>query len=128
MVVIPEDITKRAKKLRKVIEYHGELYHTHDKPEISDEAYDALVRELEGLESKYPELATLDSPTQRVGGKVLEKFEKVEHAVPQWSFNDAFDEVDIHAFDERIKKSLGKKFSYLVELKIDGLKVVLTYE
>lgn len=119
---------ERAEKLRKEIERHIELYHTQDAPEISDEAYDALVRELEELEANYPELATEDSPTKRVGGSVLEKFEKVEHEVAQWSFNDAFTEEDIKAFDERVKRLLGKEPEYLAELKIDGLKVVLTYE
>lgn len=125
---ISKDIRERAEKLRATIEHHIELYHTHDAPEISDEAYDALVRELEELEGRYPELATPDSPTQRVGGSVLEKFEKIAHTVPQWSFNDAFTEEDIRAFDERIKKNLGENYSYLAELKIDGLKVVLSYE
>ncbi|MDP3763115.1 MAG: NAD-dependent DNA ligase LigA [bacterium] len=123
-----KDIKERVKKLRETIERHGRLYHTLDKPEISDEAYDALVRELEQIELKYPELAASDSPTQRVGGKVLEKFEKVVHAVSQWSFNDAFDEPDIRAFDERIKRSLKISPAYTAELKIDGLKIVLTYE
>ena len=125
---IPKEIKKRADSLRRSIERHNRLYHTLDQPEISDEAYDALMRELEELESEYPELKTPDSPTQKIGSEVLEKFEKVEHAVPQWSFNDAFDEGDIRAFDERVKKALGEPFSYLAELKIDGLKVVLTYE
>lgn len=125
---IPQEIRERAEKLRATIERHIELYHTYDAPEISDEAYDALVRELEELESHYPELVTPGSPTQRVGGSVLEKFEKIAHRVPQWSFNDAFTEEDIRAFDERVKKNLGEDYSYLVELKIDGLKVVLSYE
>lgn len=125
---IPKKIIERAEKLRSSIEHHRHLYHTFDTPSISDEAYDALVRELESLEKQYPELLTDDSPTQRVGGAPLEKFEKVEHKVPQWSFNDAFDEKDIRAFDDRIRKNLGPEYSYLLELKIDGLKVVLTYE
>lgn len=125
---IPKEARERAIKLRKTIEHHIQLYHTYDAPEISDEAYDALLRELEEIEAQYPELATVDSPTKRVGGGVLEKFEKIEHAVPQWSFNDAFDEEDIKAFDARIRKNLNKPFDYLAELKIDGLKVVLTYE
>lgn len=125
---ISKEVKERAIKLKKTIERHIELYHTYDAPEISDEAYDALVRELEEIEAQYPELATLDSPTRRVGGGVLEKFEKVEHRVPQWSFNDAFDEEDIKAFDTRIRKNLNASFTYLAELKIDGLKVVLTYE
>lgn len=125
---IPKDKKERAKKLRETIEHHRQLYHTHDMPEISDEAYDGLVRELENLESEYPMLATSDSPTQRVGGEVLEKFEKVEHTVPQWSFNDAFDEEDILAFDDRVKRVLKISPEYTAELKIDGLKIVLTYE
>jgi DNA ligase (NAD+) len=124
----PTAIRERVTKLRETIEKHRQLYHTFDAPEISDEAYDALVRELEELESEYPEFRQGDSPTQRVGGAVLEKFEKVEHQVPQWSFNDAFDEDDIRAFDERVRKALGEEFRYTAELKIDGLKVVLTYE
>lgn len=118
----------RARKLRESIKRHNEFYHTLDKPEISDEAFDALVRELEELEVKYPELIRRKSPTVSVGGTVLEKFEKIEHAVRQWSFNDAFSEEDFRVFHERIKKLLGREPTYLVELKIDGLKIVLTYE
>lgn len=119
---------ERVKKLRKTIERHGKLYHSYDKPEISDETYDALVRELEDLEKRYPQLAEPDSPTRRVGGEILEKFEKVTHSVAQWSFNNAFDDESIRAFDKRVKKELGLSPEYLVELKIDGLKIVLTYE
>ncbi|MEK7227699.1 MAG: NAD-dependent DNA ligase LigA [Patescibacteria group bacterium] len=125
---IPKEIIERVKSLRAAIKRHNRLYHTLDRPEISDEAYDALVRELEELEAEYPELAAPESPTQKVGSEVLERFEKVEHTVPQWSFNDAFTEDDIRAFDERVKKLIGRGFTYTVELKIDGLKVVLTYE
>jgi len=125
---VTKKIKERVKKLRETIERHSRLYHTYDTPEISDEAYDALIRELERIELEYPTLATPGSPTGRVGGKILEKFEKVTHSVPQWSFNDAFDEDDIRAFDERIKRGLGESPEYLGELKIDGLKIVLTYE
>ncbi|OHA89752.1 MAG: hypothetical protein A2832_00525 [Candidatus Zambryskibacteria bacterium RIFCSPHIGHO2_01_FULL_44_22b] len=129
MVKIPKEILERVNKLRETIKRHSHLYHTLDKPEIEDSAYDALVRELEDLESQYPALNTPDSPTQQVGDVVLKEFSKVEHKVSQWSFNDAFDEDDIRAFDERIRRLLdGEKPEYLVELKIDGLKVVLTYE
>ncbi len=124
----PQEIKERLDNLRKTIEHHQHLYHTLDAPVISDEAYDALIRELEELEFQYPELKTADSPTQRIGGKPLEKFEKVEHVVSQWSFNDAFSEEDIRLFDERVKKALGRSVPYTAELKIDGLKVVLTYE
>lgn len=128
MEKLPKDLEKRAKRLRETIDRHRELYHTYDRPEISDEAYDALLRELEELEARYPKLVLPDSPTQKVGGEVLEKFEKVRHAVPQWSFNDAFNEDDITAFNTRMVKELGLVPEYLVELKIDGLKIVLTYE
>lgn len=124
----PESVTERAEKLRETINRHSHLYHTLDKPEISDEAYDALVRELEDLEREYPSLVTPDSPTQKIGDVVLKEFKKVEHTVPQWSFNDAFDEADIRAFDERIRRLVETAPDYLVELKIDGLKIVLTYE
>ncbi len=128
------DIEKRAEKLRKLIDYHRGLYHTHDKPEISDTAYDTLFQELEDIEEKYPELRTPDSPTQRVGGEPLPEFVKVQHKVAQWSFNDAFSEEDLRAFDERVKKFIksetGKEGTptYTCELKIDGLKIVLEYE
>ena len=128
MASAQKDIKERIKKLRETIKHHAELYHTHDTPEISDEVYDALISELEKLESQYPELITEDSPSQRVGGKVLEKFEKVMHAIPQWSFNDAFDEEEMRAFDERVTRGLQYSPEYTAELKIDGLKIVLTYE
>lgn len=127
-------IEERAKKLRDLINHHAHLYYTLDKPEISDSAYDALFEELETIEREHPELVTPDSPTMRVGGKPLEYFEKVEHKVPQWSFNDAFTEEDMKAFGERVDRFIlsetGKSESptYVCELKIDGLKVVLEYE
>ncbi len=129
-----KEVQKRAKKLQEMIDYHRHLYHTLDKPEISDSVYDSLLIELENLEREYPELITNDSPSLRIGGEPLKEFEKVNHVVPQWSFNDAFSEEDIRAFDVRIKKLLKENFKkeinpeYVVELKIDGLKVVLTYE
>src|SRR3989344_5522749 len=128
MVSIPKNITKRIEKLRETIKRHSYLYHTLDRPEISDSAYDALIRELEKLEDRYPELVSPDSPTQQVGDVPLKEFEKVEHLIPQWSFNDAFNEEDIRAFDERVRRGLKISPEYIAELKIDGLKVVLTYE
>src|SRR3989344_8232490 len=100
--MVPKNVTERVKKLRNTIRHHSRLYHTLDKPEISDTVYDALVRELEELESQYPELQTPDSPTKQVGDVVLKEFVKVPHQVAQWSFNDAFNEDDIRAFDERV--------------------------
>ncbi|MES2214147.1 MAG: NAD-dependent DNA ligase LigA [Patescibacteria group bacterium] len=133
MATIPTEIKERAAKLRDTIDHHRYLYHVLDQSEISDEALDSLKNELKKLEDEYPELLTVDSPTQRVAGAVLKGFEKVRHEVPQWSFDDAFTEEDIRAFDARVKRGLKEKFKreiqpeYVVELKIDGLKIVLTY-
>lgn len=131
---IPSDVKDRLKKLKDALEKHRYLYHVADQPEISDEAYDALERELIAIEAEYPELVTPDSPTQRVSGTPLEAFKKVPHRVPQWSFNDAFTEDDIQEFDARTRRFLKTHFGkdiapvYTCELKIDGLKVVLEYE
>lgn len=123
-----KEVEKRVEKLRGAINRHRWLYHVQDSPEISDEAYDALEEELRRLEEEYPELITPDSPTQRVSGQPLEKFEKIKHLVPQWSFNDAFTPEDMKVFDERMRKELGQNPAYLCELKIDGLHIVLTYK
>ncbi len=133
MTAIPKEIQDKYNKLKKTISDHGYKYYVLDNPEISDEAYDSLMRELEELEKNYPALITSDSPTQRVGGEPLKEFVKVEHKVPQWSFNDAFTEEDIRDFHERVLRFLkteeqDKKPTYTCELKIDGLKVVLTYK
>jgi DNA ligase (NAD+) len=120
-------VKERLTKLRELLNYHRHRYHVLDAPEISDEAYDALEEELVGLETQFPDLVTLDSPSQRVSGKALEKFSKVTHAVPQWSFNDAFTPEDFEAFDKRVQNGLGHASSYDAELKIDGFKIVLTY-
>ena len=129
----PKDIQKRAAKLAEAINHHRRLYHTNDAPEISDTAYDTLIKELEDIEAAYPALRAPDSPTQRVGGDPLPEFVKVAHKVTQWSFNDAFTPEDMRDFDTRVKKFIvgetGKSVSptYVCELKIDGLKVVLEY-
>jgi DNA ligase (NAD+) len=133
-MAIPIDIKKRAAKLRDLINHHRALYHTHDKPEISDTAYDTLVKELEDIEARHPELLTPDSPTQRVGGEPLPEFVKVTHKVTQWSFNDAFKEEDLRDFDARVKRFIktetgrSENPTYACELKIDGLKIVMEYE
>ena len=132
-------IRERVAQLRKTINRHRYLYHVLDRAEISDAALDSLKRELAELEAAHPELITPDSPTQRVGGESLAKFDKVMHRVPQWSFNDAFTERDLRAFDERVEKGIGPpphkasdghstRCSYVCELKIDGFKIVLTYQ
>ena len=130
---VSAEIMQRVVKLRAAINRYRYLYHVEDKEDIPIEALDSLKHELATLEEQYPNLVTPDSPTQRVAGKPLAKFKKIRHAIQQWSFNDAFSEDEIRAFDERVKKGLKEQFgnvkpSYTCELKIDGLKVVLTYE
>ena len=123
-------VIERIQKLRAAIEKHRYEYHVLDQETISPEALDSLKRELVDLETQHPELITPDSPSQRVAGKPLDAFKKVPHRVPQWSFNDAFTPEDIADFDARVRKGLptGAVPTYLCELKIDGLKVVMTYE
>lgn len=134
MKVTPKAIKERVSLLKKSIEKHRYNYHVLDKQDISDEALDSLKRELVDIETEYPELITPDSPSQRVAGAPLPEFKKVEHKVPQWSFNDAFSEEDIRNFDARVKRMLktasGKDLipTYMCELKIDGLKIVFEYE
>lgn len=130
----PKEVQERLIKLKETIEHHRYNYHVLDKEEISAEALDSLKNELVKIETEFPELITSDSPSQRVAGEPLPEFVKVQHKVSQWSFNDAFTEEDIRAFDERtkrfLKKETGRDISpeYVTELKIDGLKVILEYE
>jgi DNA ligase (NAD+) len=146
----PAEVVARLKKLKDTVEHHRYLYHVLDREEISPEALDSLKDELKKIEEQYPELLTADSPSQRVAGEPLPQFKKVPHKVAQWSFNDAFTEEDIRAFDERVRKNLSavgaggtfglaggtrgagdsstEAIEYTCELKIDGLKVVIEYE
>lgn len=124
---------KRIEELRLLLERHRYLYHTLDAPEISDEIYDSLMRELDSLEQKYPELDHPMSPTHRVGGEPLKEFKKVKHEVPQWSFDNVFSFEELSAWQKKIttileKESITEVPKYVAELKIDGLKIVLTYE
>lgn len=128
-----KEIEQRVKKLREAIDKYRYDVHVLDLASISEAALDSLKHELSLLEEKYPELITSDSPTQRVAGIPLPEFKKVPHKVSQWSFNDAFSEEDIVAFDSRVKRMLRPEFGdvnpeYICELKIDGLKVVLEYK
>jgi len=121
---------ERIEKLKKEINSHRYLYHVLDRPDISDSAFDTLKNELEELEYKFPDLITPDSPTQRVGGKPLDKFIKFMHPTPMLSFNDAFGLEEIREWierNERIVKGWGKN-GYYCELKIDGLAIELIYE
>lgn len=162
-----ETIKKRIERLSAEINRLRFEYHTLDKPDVTDEVYSSLMAELRGLEEEYPELKSSDSPTQRIGGKPLDKFRKVTHATRQWSFDDVFDCEELGRWEEKIERmiekwqgarskrqetsdkgqgtrggwqnSLGdgktlslvtshRSLDYVCELKIDGLKVVLTYE
>ncbi len=131
---IPRDIKERYEKLRQTVEHHRYLYHVLDKEEISAAALDSLKQELVDMEAAYPQLQTPDSPTQRVSGKPLDGFKKVEHKVAQWSFNDAFKPEDMEAWGERVTRMLKGHFhtdvqpTYTCELKIDGLKIVYEYK
>ncbi|MFW0862594.1 MAG: NAD-dependent DNA ligase LigA [Candidatus Komeilibacteria bacterium] len=122
----------RMKKLIEQIDKMRYQYHVLDQPEMDDAIYDSLTRELKDLEEKYPDLKSATSPLQRVGGRPLDKFVKVTHKERQWSLQDAFTFAEIEEWEERIKKILEKegvkeKLDYSCEIKIDGLKVILTY-
>ncbi len=149
-----EQAEKRIEKLKKEISYHRYLYHVLDKIEISDAALDSLKNELDKLEKKFPDLITADSPTQRVGGKPLDKFRKVRHSAPMMSLFDAFSRDDMIDWEKRMEKNLtprpplptspltpllnrrgggersetGERLDYYCELKLDGLAIALIYE
>lgn len=125
-----EEATERIQKLREQIRYHAYRYHVLDDPAISDAAYDSLMRELEALEAKHPELVTPDSPTQRVGAPPLDRFEKVQHPEPMLSLDNAFNAEEVREWRQRIGRLLPEnvQFEYTVEPKVDGLAVALTYE
>jgi DNA ligase (NAD+) len=122
---------RRIQELRDAIRHHEERYYVRDAPEIADDAFDALVHELERLEAEHPDLVTFDSPTQRVGGRPVEGFATVEHVSPMLSLDNAYDEEELRAFDERVRRGAGAAngpVAYVAELKIDGLSIALTYE
>ncbi|EPH03949.1 DNA ligase [Streptococcus intermedius SK54 = ATCC 27335] len=114
-------------ELVNLLNQYAHEYYTTDNPSVSDSEYDRLYHELLDLEQQYPELVQADSPTHRVGGKVLEGFEKYQHQYPLYSLQDAFSREELEAFDVRIRKDFPK-VSYLCELKIDGLSISLMYE
>ena len=121
---------KRIEKLCQVINYHRYLYHVLDRQEITDAALDSLKKELYDLEQEYPEFITPDSPTQRIGGKPLKKFSKVQHKIPMLSFNDTFSRDDLRDWINRNERYLGKKITggFFCEPKIDGLAISLVYK
>ncbi len=126
----PQDLHERLEYLKKEINYHNYRYHVLDAPIISDYEYDRLFVELREIESQYPNWVTGDSPSQRAGAVLLDKFTKIRHPGPILSLANAYDESDVYAWFDRISKldPRVKKTSYIVEPKIDGLTVVLHYE
>jgi DNA ligase (NAD+) len=125
---------ERLDALRARIRHHEERYYVLDDPEISDAEFDALMKQLEALEREHPDLVTPDSPTRRVGGHPVEGFESVEHRVPMLSLDNSYNEEDVTAFDERLRRALEEAGmgstspQYVAELKIDGLSIALTYD
>src|SRR2546425_6812 len=122
-------VPKRAADLRQKIEKANYEYYILDQPTLDDAAYDALLRELIEIEEAHPELVTPESPTQRVGIAPSTRFAPVEHARPMLSLSNVFDEAELRAFDQRVRKALGRDdVIYVCELKIDGLAINLTYD
>ncbi len=121
-------LAQRAAELRRQIDHHNHLYYVEAKPEVSDKEFDRLLRELEKLEAEHPELAAPDSPTRRVGGQPIEGFATVTHRIPMLSIDKAVTPIELREFDGRVRKALGKEpVRYVVELKIDGVAISLTY-
>ena len=136
MTSIPQDVRTRAQTLSTLLEQHNHAYYVLDAPTVSDAEFDALMRELQQIEDRYPELRTPDSPTQRVGGAALDAFDSVRHAVPMLSLGNAFDDEEVAAFDQRVSQALRQAgqmpasgdVEYFCELKLDGLALSLRYE
>ena len=121
---------QRAEELRQLIHYHNQKYYIEAKPEISDREFDRLLEELKKLEAAHPELVTPDSPTQRVGGQPITGFVTVRHRVPMLSIDNTYNAEELREFDRRVRKLLhkGEPVTYVVELKIDGVAISLTYQ
>jgi DNA ligase (NAD+) len=120
---------KRAEELRRLINYHNYKYYVEAKPEIPDREFDQHLKELEKIEAEHPELVTPDSPTQRVGGQPIEGFVTVKHRRPMLSIDNTYNAEELREFDRRVRRLLpGKPVEYIVEMKIDGVAVSLTYE
>ena len=118
---------KRTKELHNLLNKYNYEYHVLDNPSVPDAEYDALLKELVDLEETFPALKTSDSPSQRVGGEILDMFQKVQHHSPMLSLGNAFNEADLRDFDRKVRQAIGESFSYVCELKIDGLAVSLRY-
>ncbi|HXE55956.1 MAG TPA: NAD-dependent DNA ligase LigA [Tepidisphaeraceae bacterium] len=123
-----QSVEKRIQQLREELNRHNYLYYVEARPAVSDQEFDRLLRELADLEAAHPELITPDSPTQRVGGEPIDGFRTVEHSVPMMSIDNTYDEAEVRAFDERVRKLLGEQPSYVLEPKVDGVASSLRYE
>src|SRR5579862_6324883 len=122
-------VKQRITELRDELNHHNHLYHVLAKPEISDQEYDKLMRELIDVETAHPDLITPDSPTQRIGGEPIDGFETVTHAVRMMSIDNTYDADELRAFDTRVRKGLdGVQPKYVLEPKVDGVAVSLRYE
>ena len=127
------DPSSRIVELRRQIRYHEERYYVANQPEISDAEFDGLMQELQQIESEHPDLVSSDSPTQRVSGRVAEGFQTVAHAEPMLSLDNAYNEDELRAFDDRVRRGLSEAgtplgaVDYVAELKIDGVSIALTY-
>ncbi|MCL2331886.1 MAG: NAD-dependent DNA ligase LigA, partial [Actinomycetia bacterium] len=122
-----EQASARIDELRRELEHHSMLYYAKDAPEISDAAYDSLMRELIELEAAYPELIAPNSPTQRVGAAPDSQFASVEHAAKMYSLDNAMDLAELDAWMQRTAEALGQAPRFIAELKIDGSSIALTY-
>lgn len=122
------EIEQRIAELNKLLHEYGHAYYVLDQPVVADSVYDQLLHELIALEEANPSLIYTDSPTQRVGGAVVEGFKKVTHDYPMLSLSNAFNEADLREFDRKVRQAIGDHFSYVCELKIDGLAISLKYE
>lgn len=123
-----EQAKKEIRRLIKEINYHSDLYYNQDAPEISDYDFDMLMKKLKALETKFPMLITVSSPTQKVGGVAKSNLDKVEHLVPMQSLNDVFSYAEVEEFVNKIIQEYGENTEFVVETKIDGLSVSLEYE
>ena len=122
------DALLRIRELSELINHHNYLYYQQATPEITDYAFDLLLKELEALEKKYPEFVDSNSPTQRVGGTITRVFDAVKHKYPMLSLENTYSEAELTDFDNRVKKNLAEPYEYVGELKIDGVSISLIYE
>src|ERR1700736_4335632 len=129
MAAAPKDLGKKIEALREKIRHHEHLYYVLDRPKIRDTEFDALMQQLQQLEAEHPTLITLDSPTQRVGGKPREGFVKTRHSSPMLSLDNTYSEEELRAWERRVHELSGRKdVDYVSELKLDGMSLSLGYD